>query len=335
MSAMPGASWSVNTTSSSARRSRILERSDRRLVRGGQALRPGLEHDDPAALSLHLHASATERRRSRRPRRGETRRRAARGRPPRLPRRDGTCASPVRPAAAPRRRPRRRRRRTPRSPRSRGPRRPARSTSSSRRAHGGEPITPHGLGLDPRGSAAQPRRHDAVGSSRWPVGWAPVDPPRSSTACGTTGSTAASDSRTPFGLPGRFTISVAADAPATARDSAAIGVCGEPGGAHQLREPRGVPVDHGAGRLRRHVSRPEPGAAGRHDQRVRAGELPERRLDLRTLVGDDPAIGDLEPGLAEHLHRGVAGSVLTGALRRRRRRRSARRLGSVPSRRRA
>jgi hypothetical protein len=50
----------------------------------------------------------------------------------------------------------------------------------------------------------------------------------SSTACGISSTIAANDSRTPAGLPGRFTTSADPAAPTTARDSAAIGVCCSP-----------------------------------------------------------------------------------------------------------
>ena len=49
-------------------------------------------------------------------------------------------------------------------------------------------------------------------------------PPRSCTACGSTGMIADKPSRTPEGEPGRFTTSESPIVPATARDSAAIGV---------------------------------------------------------------------------------------------------------------
>ena len=60
------------------------------------------------------------------------------------------------------------------------------------------------------------------------AGWAPVAPSESSTACGSTGSTASSDSRTPFGDPGRLMTSASPIVPAVPRDSAAIGVCASP-----------------------------------------------------------------------------------------------------------
>src|SRR6266545_4248682 len=91
--------------------------------------------------------------------------------------------------------------------------------------HGGEPAT-----LTARAST-QDRSSSSPGLARgsaWPVGCAPVSPARSSSACGRTGNTASRLSRTPAGLPGRFRISVPPRLPATARDSAAIGVVSRP-----------------------------------------------------------------------------------------------------------
>src|SRR2546428_5964582 len=53
----------------------------------------------------------------------------------------------------------------------------------------------------------------------------PLSPARSSTACGSTGTSTSSDSRTARGDPGRFTTSAGPMAPATPRDSMPCGVC--------------------------------------------------------------------------------------------------------------
>ena len=242
---------------------------------GGDPFRSGLEHDHPAPLTLHLRPERPRdvgRRHDDEPR---ARHRAARGTPPRRPRRDGTCASRVRPRPGPRRPPRRRPRRTPRTRACRAPRRPGTIAIALPDRAGRRADHPHGLRLDPRA-----RRRPRVGprgaaiARRGRSGWAPVAPPRSSTACGTTGSTAASDSRTPFGLPGRFRISADSDGAGDAPGERGHRRLGEPGRPHQLREPGGLAFDHGAGRLRRHVARTEPGAAGRHDEPVRRRRAP-------------------------------------------------------------
>src|SRR2546428_2014216 len=51
----------------------------------------------------------------------------------------------------------------------------------------------------------------------------PLSPARSSTACGSTGTSTSSDSRTALGHPGRFTTSAGPMAPATPRDSIPLG----------------------------------------------------------------------------------------------------------------
>ena len=59
-----------------------------------------------------------------------------------------------------------------------------------------------------------------------------------------------------------------ADVPAVAARQRRHRRLREPRGAHQLGEPRRLPLDHRLGRLGRDVARAEPGAAGRDDERV-------------------------------------------------------------------
>ena len=314
MSAIPGASWSVNTTSSSARRSASSRDGSTARPRR-RAARPVARHDDPAAaVGSHLHLQAPERRRWPRPRRDETLRRAARGRPPRRLARDGAYASPVRPAPAPRGRPRPPPRRTRRTRASRGPRRPARSASSSRPRTGAADHL-HGLGLDPRGRRrcrVDTRLRVLTVAGRM---GARGSRPSSSTACGSTGSTASSDSRTPFGLPGRFTDQRGPRAPATARESAAIGVWRSP--AARISSASPAP----RGRSRRASPRASRLADRSRCRRsyttspLRPGELAERLLDLRPLVGNDPTSVTSNPASRRSSGRGVAGPVLARALR--------------------
>ena len=154
----------------------------------------------------------------------------------------------------------------------------------------GRAVHPHRLRLDGRSVAGRARADRGAAhraALRVPSG-APRSPrARSCTACGTTDMMASSPSRTPEGDPGRFTTSALPIVPATALESAAMGVCVTSFGPHQLGETRRLAVDHGAGRFRRHVARAESGAAGGHDQGVRRRELAQEGLDLAPLVGHD------------------------------------------------
>ncbi len=99
--------------------------------------------------------------------------------------------------------------------------------------HGGDPIAFTAVASTwaarPGARASGPVVAAGVGAAcACPVGCAPVAPPSSCTACGTTGSSASSDSATPLGLPGRLTTRASPTTPATARDRAAIGVCASP-----------------------------------------------------------------------------------------------------------
>ena len=61
---------------------------------------------------------------------------------------------------------------------------------------------------------------------------------------------------------------------------------------HPFAETGQQPVADRFGRFRRHVARRGPGAARGQDQRAAdaVGERDQRRLDLRPLVGDEPAL---------------------------------------------
>ena len=65
------------------------------------------------------------------------------------------------------------------------------------------------------------------------------------------------------------------------------------GGAHQLAETRQHLVADGFGRFRRHVAQRRAGTAGRNDQAAAflIGQLDQRRLDLRLLIGNDAGDG--------------------------------------------
>jgi hypothetical protein len=105
--------------------------------------------------------------------------------------------------------------------------------------------------------------------------------------------TAVRFSRTPLGLPGRLTINVVPTLPATARLSAAIGVCASPAARISSAKPPRSMTSFVAGR---DVARPEPGAPGRHHQAVVHGLLAQRSFDLRPLVGHDDPIVHIERG---------------------------------------
>ena len=66
-------------------------------------------------------------------------------------------------------------------------------------------------------------------------------------------------------------------------------------------EARQEAVAHGLGRLRRHIARRRPGAAGGEDQRaaLQVGEIGERCSDQLPLVRYDP--GDRAPGRRQQL----------------------------------
>ena len=78
----------------------------------------------------------------------------------------------------------------------------------------------------------------------------------------------------------------------------------------RLRDARGLPLEHVARGLGRHVPRREPGAAGReHEPRRRRASSRIARGDLVALVGNDAPL-DLEPSPREQLLEGVAAPVL-------------------------
>ena len=153
-------------------------------------------------------------------------------------------------------------------------------------------------------------------SAAWPVGCAPVEPASRSTACGTHGQD-------------RF--QALCDALRAARQvddqrrrrrsrrpratSAAIGVCARPAVRISSAKPGRLALDDVLRRLGRDVARPEPGAAGRHDQPVVHGQLAQRALDLRPLVGHDDPAADVEPGGAQERLGRVARRVVPRAVR--------------------
>ena len=125
---------------------------------------------------------------------------------------------------------------------------------------------------------------------RWP--W--LDSPRSvATACSSTGAITGKSCSTAFGLPGKLTISVASEMPATPRVRMPERRVAGGLGAHRLGQPGRLAVDDDAGGLRRDVvgrhpgpargedevavARRRSGAAGPRSARSRPGRPPWRR----------------------------------------------------------
>src|SRR6266568_9577943 len=71
--------------------------------------------------------------------------------------------------------------------------------------------------------------------------------------------------------------------------------------AESLGDPRNVPIDDRLGRLRREITRRDARAAGRQDHARIRGQCPQRRCDLRPLIGND-AMLDLVLLALEQLH---------------------------------
>ena len=80
-------------------------------------------------------------------------------------------------------------------------------------------------------------------------------------------------------------------------------------GAESLGDPGRLALQHGARRLRRHVSRREPGPARREHELGSRGEILDRRGDLVRLVGDDPAF-DVVAVRAQELLEQVAARIV-------------------------
>ena len=134
----------------------------------------------------------------------------------------------------------------------------------------------------------EPRRQRRRGGRGGHVcSWAVGASASSSSACASAGRRTANPSRQPPGEPGRLTTSVEPTHARGATREQAVRRLRDRVRPQRLRDARGLALEHVARRLRRHVPRREPGAAGREHEPRRAGELPDRRRDLVALVGND------------------------------------------------
>ena len=165
---------------------------------------------------------------------------------------------------------------------------------------GGDPATTFTAVTSTRSVGATSTRAAAV------AGWAPVAPSESSIACGSTGSTASSDSRTPFGDPGRLMTNASPIVPAVPRDSAAIGVCASPAARISSLSP-GASRSSTALVASGVTSRgPNPVPPVVTTSVVRRGQAHQRPFDLGALVRHDLPDRDVEPRAGEQLLRRVA-----------------------------
>ena len=162
------------------------------------------------------------------------------------------------------------------------------------------------LGLHGRLVATAPASPPAasLGAISCPVGCVPVAPPRSCTACGSTGMIADKLPRA-RGRAGKVHDERVPDRAGDRARQRCHRRLGETSARISSAKP-GASRSMTARRLRRHVAWPEPCAARRHDQPVRCREFRQDAFDLAALVGHDAARRDLEPARAQDRLREVA-----------------------------